>query len=135
MEATFQEELKAQREEEMTITVPDDIDGPRNIAEWYTNEHVNLALQYYANVTNTSHDPDHVTHTKTFYECVLGNKVERSSMPGRKRLKDKDTSIKMGKAFGKVTDYLHLTRDGDRMETEWRLVIFLLIRGMTDLIG
>ena len=35
MEATFQEELKAQREEEMTIAVPDDIDGPRDIAEWY----------------------------------------------------------------------------------------------------
>ena len=77
---------------------------------------MNLALQYYANVTNTSHDSDHVTFAKTFYECVLGNKVEGSSMPSRKRLKDKDTSIKMGKAFGKVTDYLNLTPDGDRME-------------------
>ena len=142
MEAIFQSELRAQRNEEMRITVPDDIVGPRSIAEWYTDEHLTTALEYYTHARKQSRDLEHVILAKKFYECVLRNKEEHDMGPSRKRLKALDSNMKMGRTVGKVTDYLYLTPEGDRRdgtstpidtgEDRLNQALQVLIRGQRD---
>lgn len=42
------EDINAQINEELTVTVPIDVDGPSRIEDWFTDEHVSTALFYYS---------------------------------------------------------------------------------------
>ena len=115
-------QLESQRNRKMRV--PHDIDGPRNIKEWYSEENEATALQYHCDAKKTPRDPEHVTLTKDFYECVLRNKREHELGPSREHLETINATIdiankmqeelgKMGLTLARVTDYFYMTPEGE----------------------